>query len=878
MVGTLSHRKQSTRLGRLVILLGVLVVCSSPVPAQNNGTSLNDLGRLAWSTDSTGPRRFVSVHGRRAAIFGYSQPTGGSSEGLEVWAYPLQLVRSYRIAFRPQDTTTIIDGESVLRRIIYTPSAITRIYAGPDFVVREKLFVPLDERGVIIEYEVESARPLDIDVHFIPVLDLMWPASIGGQETAWSSKASGYVLSELTHRFGGIIESPEIVAHDETPNVGQYVGREAGVGFTIRPEKADHSARVIIAAADQGKDAGEVASRLGQNEAALEKASIAHYTELMSDVLRIETPEADINRALDWSEIAVDQSWVCNPDLGCGIVAGYGPSRKARRPQYDWFFAGDGMVAIQALLASGQYERARQELDFILKFQDRKTGMIWHEMSQSAALLDWDKYPYKFVHVDLTFDFLNSVASYLSITADTDFVKSNWHPIQSAFEYCTGLIDSRDSLPRIPNGKEGGWEQDALSDELALSVSWAEAAHSFATLARANGLTQATEKAEMQSAQARRAIVQRYWDDQSHAWISAYTRSGKPVAGKGLGSVRVNDTPLLPEEKLESLLDHVVSADFQTDWGTRSTAASAENYDPDSYSRGSVWATHTARTARELWSGHRPASAWPVWGALVNWSSLDSLGHMHEVLAGNYYHEEVESVPEQTWSSAEFLTSAVRGLLGIEVDGALNRLAIAPHLPVNWASVSIRNLWAGKSRISAKIVQSPGEVRLEMQNDGAPVEIVFDPEIPLGAKVQDARLDGRATPVTAEHHTQDEHARADVTLAHGSSTLVIRFTGGISIVADRPQPMVGESSNVLKITGVHLDGDAYKVAFDYFPREESGFEVGTPWVIKDARGGRIVKASPSLYRVTIENAPAQSKEITPLHGQVVLNLDRGKSD
>ncbi len=201
MVGTLSHRKQSTRLGRLVILLGVLVVCSSPVPAQNNGTSLNDLGRLAWSTDSTGPRRFVSVHGRRAAIFGYSQPTGGSSEGLEVWAYPLQLVRSYRIAFRPQDTTTIIDGESVLRRIIYTPSAITRIYAGPDFVVREKLFVPLDERGVIIEYEVESARPLDIDVHFIPVLDLMWPASIGGQETAWSSKASGYVLSELTHRF-----------------------------------------------------------------------------------------------------------------------------------------------------------------------------------------------------------------------------------------------------------------------------------------------------------------------------------------------------------------------------------------------------------------------------------------------------------------------------------------------------------------------------------------------------------------------------------------------------------------------------------------------------------------------------------------------------
>jgi glycogen debranching enzyme len=38
------------------------------------------------------------------------------------------------------------------------------------------------------------------------------------------------------------------------------------------------------------------------------------------------------------------------------------------------------MVAVSALLAAGQYERAREELEFILKFQDRKNGMIWHEL------------------------------------------------------------------------------------------------------------------------------------------------------------------------------------------------------------------------------------------------------------------------------------------------------------------------------------------------------------------------------------------------------------------------------------------------------------------------------------------------------------------
>ena len=40
---------------------------------------------------------------------------------------------------------------------------------------------------------------------------------------------------------------------------------------------------------------------------------------------------------------------------------------------------------MDGLVATGEYERARAELEFILKYQDRKTGMIWHELSQSAG-------------------------------------------------------------------------------------------------------------------------------------------------------------------------------------------------------------------------------------------------------------------------------------------------------------------------------------------------------------------------------------------------------------------------------------------------------------------------------------------------------------
>jgi glycogen debranching enzyme len=857
-----------------ILSLSLLIACSGRIEAQSQAGNAA-LNRLAWSTDSTGPRRFVSVHGRRSAIFGYSR--GNSEDGLEVWAYPVQILRSYSVAFRQQGATTGIEGETVLRRILYSPEAVTRIYAGPDFIVRERLFVPLDEPGAIIRYEVESARPLDIEIRFIPVLDLMWPSSIGGQDAVWNSSASSYLLSELTHRFTASVGSPNIVAHDETPNTGQQVGRAPGLAFTLRAG-GDKTANVIIAGSDQHQDASVIAKQLFADAASIEKAAVDHYSNLLSQTLQIQTPDADANRALAWSEIALDQAWVCNPDLGCGLVAGYGPSRKARRPQYDWFFAGDGMVAIHALLAAGQYERARQELEFILKYQDQKSGMIWHELSQSAGLLDWSKYPYMFVHVDLTFDFLNIVGDYYSAAGDRDFVKAHWPSIQSAYDYCRSLLDPKDLLPRIPADKEGGREQDALSDELALSASWAAAAQAFADLAAATGHNAAAGGATAASQQASQAIARRYWDESQNSWITGYTRSGSPLVDRGIGPSSVRGKPLFSETQRNSLLDQLATSDFQGDWGTRGRAASADGYDPNSYASGSVWATGSSGTAAAFWADHRPATALPIWNALVPWSSLDSLGHMHEALAGDYYHEEVESVPEQTWSSALFFTAAVNGLLGLQVDGVKNRVTFAPHLPSNWNAITLRNVHVGASEISIHMVQSAREVRLQMQNEGAPVEIVFDPEIPLGAKLTSARLGNRSIAATLERHPQDTHAKVEFSLPHGSMLLTIDYAGGIAILTDPPRLMIGEPSKAIKITGVNLKGRVYTVDFDHLPSTANRFELRTPWTIEDVRGATFEATSPDSYRFTV-SAPIQEKEPRAYRrGTVTVTFAHGRLD
>ncbi len=864
---TVSGRRQRT----LIFLVCCVVLPVSAPASGQAGASQPNLRSLEWSIDATGPRRFVSIHGRRAAVFGYPQDRsrGFLDGGLEVWAYPVQVLSGYSVAFRPAGSATEIDGQTILRRIIYGPDKITRIYTGPDFIVREKIFVPIDEPGAIFSYEIDGERTVDIEIRFNPVLDLMWPAAVGGQETRWDAATSGYLITELTHRFEASISSPDIIEHDNTENTSKHIERGAGVALTLRAAPGQKSTRVVVAG---GLDTTTLAKKLLADNDALDHAAAEHYASFLNHALHIETPDPETNRALAWSEIALDQAWVCNPDLGCGIVAGYGPSRNSRRPQYDWFFAGDGMVAVEGLLAAGEYARAKEELEFILKYQDRHTGMIWHEMSQSAGLLDWSKYPYMFVHVDLTFDFLSVLSDYYSATADKEFLKAHWASIEAADKYCRSTLDAHDGLPRIPSNKEGRREQDALSDELSLSAGWVISAKAFATLATATGHSADATQANTLSEAARTAVRKRYWDELNHRWITGYTRANTPLAVGDVGPARLmNDTLFSPLQR-DALLDQIVGWNFQTDWGTRSNSSNTKTYKPNSYASGSVWATDTAEIAGVLWSAHRPASALPVWTALVAWSAFDSIGHMHEAMAGDFFHEEVESVPEQTWSSSSFFSSAVRGLLGLQIDAAEKRITFAPHLPPSWGEVKISKVRIADSEIALTISRSNGTLRLLMQNSGPPVDMVFDPEIPLGAKIDRVRLNDAPVAVVLEENAQDTHAKTKFAIPHGNSSLTIDYSGGVAISTNPSPPEVGEASKALKIIKVNLHERLYAVDFDYGPANTLSFDLRTAWKIGEITGATYELMSPGLYRISVIPAANEEPQSAYRHGRVAVTF------
>jgi len=764
--------------------------------------------QLSFDTDSIGPQRFVAVHGRKAIVMGYA------GSGLELWAYPLQLISGYELGFRPAGETTEINAFALLRRVTYEPEAVTRTYVGPDFIVRERLFVPLDEQAILSTYTVECRHSIDIIIHFRPVLDLMWPASLGGQNTRWDAAASAYVLAEGTHRYGAFVGSPAVASHDQILNSAQPGTPGKQLAFSVRAGgENNRSATVVVARNDEGSSPTERIGGLLRAQTKLETEARQHYANLLASTLQIETPDSVVNQQLAWARIALDQAWVCNQVLGCGLVAGYGPSRDARRPQYAWFFAGDGLIAIDALVDGGDYDRAKEALAFIAKYQDARTGMIWHELSQSADPADWaTRYPYMFVHVDITFHYLITMERFISASGDVKFLQQNWHGLEVAYRYCASLLDADDGLPRIPSTKEGGNEQDRMTDDLDLSASWVAASAAFARLATLSGHALLAEEAMRLSGKAKSSVAHRYWDDSRNSWIDGYDGSGRAVfrrSDSGVGLVGILD-----QRRSESILDQVASSDFETDWGTRGVAAGSSHFDADSYASGSVSAAGTAGVASAFWSAHRPFSAFPIWSSLVSWDTLDSMGHMHELLTGDFYHPQVESVPEQTWSSAAFLSSAVNGLLGLVRKAQANRLEFSPHLPSAWDRISIKNIKVSEGNVAMTLARVPRGLELHTENSGRPVELLFSPEIPFGARLGGAELDGKPVEVRTEAHQQDTHAALRFTLQTGTSDCLIRYEGGVSVSVKRPAPLAAESSEGIKIVSVAYEGTSLVLQAD----------------------------------------------------------------
>ncbi len=245
---------------------------------------------------------FYAVTGRRAAAFGYEH------RALEAWVYPLKILDDFRLSFQIDGYPLEFAGADTLARINVRPEAATFIYSHAAFTVRQIVFAPLDEPGIVMLLAVESALPLTINVSFRPRLRLSWPAGLMTGSLSWNERGRVYYITEETKRFAGVVGSP--AARDVSVMPYQEEPRDVPARFRLEipaSESNAHFIPVVIAGSAEGRERAKAAyDRLLATVPALYEATAAHYRRLSEETLTVSTPNQELDEAFAWAKVGVD--------------------------------------------------------------------------------------------------------------------------------------------------------------------------------------------------------------------------------------------------------------------------------------------------------------------------------------------------------------------------------------------------------------------------------------------------------------------------------------------------------------------------------------------------------------------------------------------
>jgi glycogen debranching enzyme len=830
--------------------------------------------------------RFFDVVGRRAAVFGYE------NQPLEAWIYPLKVLDDFQLSFRLKDYPLDIKGQDIMVGIAVRPEATVLTYAHAAFTVREVIFAPVDDAGVVILLDVDSVLPMTITGAFRPRLRLMWPAGLMTPNLEWGDQAHAYFLTEESKRFAAVVGSPG--ARDVSVAPYQEEPRDVPIRFVIEATReATRSGLIpiVMAASVEGRaSAKAIYDRLLGSAAQLYARNVKHYRLLQERTVSIATPDARLDESFAWAKVGMDKGMTTNPLLGTGLVAGFRTSGDSERPGYAWFFGRDALWTALALDACGDFPAARTALTFLRTYQ-RADGKIPHEVSQSASLVPWfTDYPYPWNSADATPLYVIAHADHWRTTGDRGFLKESWESILKAWRFSAGTDTDGNGL--VENTKFGhGWvEGGALHpphEEIYLQGVFVEASRGLAEMAQVLGEPGRAGEARAAAERTRDAMEKTYWLESRgfYAFATVLPREEPPRAEPGpererrqarmeaLGRARLVDedtvlpaVPLwwrtLEDARAQSEIDHLGSGAMATDWGERLLSDRSELYDPLSYHYGSVWPLFTGWTAMAAYRYGRPHVGLQALMANTLLRSRGALGYVTELLSGDYDTPFGRSSHHQIWSEAMVVSPVLRGLLGLEVEGGGRVLRFAPQLPADWDRVAVHQVAVGGSRYDLKLVRSSGRTAIVIARGGDPTpgsapKVVAAPSFPLDATVRSVTVNGQAA--RFQLLRAGDVQRAEVTLEGGPPTAEIVFAleEGTDVYSRAEAPVPGARSEGLRVLRARAEAGGLHLRLEGRGGREYPLRVRTPRMIASAPGAAATRAGPSDWevRVSFEGTP-----------------------
>lgn len=786
MVRTLRLRLLKMLPSRALILI-VATCLGSMCAAQESGHALQ-------LTRSDRPWEFVSAVGTRAGLF------GDESGRLEAWVYPLKILRDFHLQF--DVGSRVIPAETLARTVTARPESFTIFYTGDTFSVRETLLVPVQEAGALILFDVESEQPLNIRASFRRDFQLEWPSALGATYANWDTDLHAFSFGEEQKKFVALVGSP--TAQNERLEYQTNYSSSEEDSIDLGPTARKKESRLIVFAASVhgAAEAQATYQNLTSNYASLMKQAADYYEAYLERTINLELPDSSLQQAYDWSRISVAQGMVNNPFLGTGLVAGYRTSGSSQRPGFAWFFGRDSLWTSFALDAAGDFSSARMALDFLSKYQ-RDDGKIPHEIAQTAHLVDWFKnYPYPYASADATPLYLVTVNDYVTSSGDVAFVQEKWESLWKAYQFLRSTYDSQGVPQNLGVGH--GWVEGGpllpVKSELYQSALATEALRALSNLARLAGKTDVSGQLADEFSKQEQWLNQAFWLSDKKRFAFALDTNGKPVDEPTVLATVPMWFGLLRDDKALPMITELASLEHETDWGMRIISSDASRYSGGGYHYGAVWPLFTGWASVGEYRYHRALPAYSNLRANALLALDGSLGHVTEVLSGDYYQPLSTSSPHQIWSAAMVVSPILRGMLGLSIDASAHLLTFAPHVPADWTTFAIKGIHTGGCTLDLRYRRSEEDITLEIsRGNTGECTLEFSPAISFLAEVMGAEMDGHLVPYRVTKSASDQHLSVRFPVPRGQSKLGIRIHNDFGLSLASSLPPLGNASRGLRV-------------------------------------------------------------------------------
>ena len=581
-------------------------------------------------------------------------------------------------------------------------------FAADGLHVRKRTFVPMhgDHMQIvhmILDIQNPGEKPQEVaiicDVHYP---GFVWPNAYKIPDQAQRSK-------RVEHReHGNVIVSTTVGREDE---VRVFGSPEKAVTTYATDRGFSRTYRVVIPARGAARSAymmaissnGERAALATYRKAEPSEEALAQATALYERVSErgyVRTPDAMINRAIEWAKINTLR-------VQHRFPAGFGFTND---PSQDIVVVRDvAWYALGSDYITPKFSRGMLEL--IAEHGVEEGGKITEFIEACAD-------PPRRSDYDLNINddtplIACAVFHHYAVTRDREALERLWPMVKGACDWI--LSQMRGDLVYAHSIEANvwgisGWRNIIPQSQISGAVTEVNAECAYALrlasqLAREMRDEASRERYAAAAESIKRGINSKLVSDRTGLYLLNIDPEGEPhhdLTGDQIFPVLFG---VADEERKRKILDTLYSPEFWTPFGVRTVGKHQADYDPDHGVQllGGVWPNLTAWVAyssksyspRRLVSGMR--NIWKI-SEVENPRAYQNVvpGLFPERLSGQNFKS--RGMTMSPWVPPTYLWLAYEGLLGFEprVDG----LHVNPHLPSDWKWVGVRNVRVAGSEMS----------------------------------------------------------------------------------------------------------------------------------------------------------------------------------